>query len=1098
MMKVTPLAKGQHAYFEKSVAKGRDDYYSGRGEAPGAWRGSAAAALGLSGVVEGVDLNSVLEGKHPVSKAALRDRDRGGSVSAYDLTFSAPKSFSVLATIADDGLARQMLAAHESAVSAAMEFVEQEMARVRRGAGGTELMATRGIVAATYRHRMSRALDPQIHTHAVIANLAQGVDGSWTALHSRRLFKMAKTAGTLYQAHLRAEVTRRTGLQWLEPQNGLADLEALMPDQLLEFSRRRRAMLAAATAAGEDLEELTLRQRETFALSTRDRKDYSIETRVWRDEVRERAASVGLDREALEAIFRRGQQARAELAQAGLEEPAREVEGRAIADELAGPAGLTATENAFAGHQVLAQLAGRQRNGLRVEDAREELRGFLGRRDVQVLPGDDVFEERWTAADLVAAEQRVIAAAVGRIGEGAAQVPRAVVERRLTSSSRTLNAEQRVAVVGVACSGNGLDVIEASAGTGKTYLAGVVRELYSAESVRVIGAAPTATAARELRDEAGIPSSTIHRILHDIDRFGVGLPERSVLLLDEAGMADTRSVARLLEHAERRAVKVIAVGDSGQLASVQAGGWLRAVGQRTGNFALTETMRQRDLGERRALGALHAGAPDGWLDWAQRQGRIDVHASAGDAVARAVSDWDRGVREHGPDQSVMIARDNARRRVLNDAARELRRTRGELGSEVDYGSTPIAVGDRIICRSNDPSLDVDNGMRGTVTVVDASKMVVETDAGPVRELPAEYAARHVEHAYCLTGHGMQGATVEQAVVVANPGHMTAGWSYSALSRARATTRLHLVGEEAQAAADQRATRREEGPQLPKSEASGEQVIAATRFVMGKRDDEDLAVDQIRGLPGPGRAGDPALTGAVAGPAPIAQEAGADRLEAEMSPAQRALVDVDRERQRLRLQRQALPHRDLQALQAARAEHDALLVLREQQALAAAAVPPPGRLSDPHGAERGYAHTVLEMTDARISATNRQMTAIAARLGDGGRQRGHELDSIDERLHHLDAQHQERTGDVVARQQEQPPQWLVERIGPRPPDGTARRRWDAAVRNSTLAQLHDTPGANLRAPLPGQPPQEAAKAQAWRRAIESQRAVVGVGRGGMGR
>ena len=1098
MLKVTPLAKGQHAYFEKSVAKGRDDYYSGRGEAPGAWRGKGAAALGLEGLVEGADLNLVLEGKAPRTGKELRDRDRGATVSAYDLTFSAPKSFSVLATVADDGMARQLIAAHESAVSAAMEFVESDMARVRRGAGGTELMRVKGIVAATYRHRMSRALDPQIHTHAVVANLAQGADGSWTALHSRRLFKMAKTAGTLYQAHLRAEVTRRTGLEWLEPHKGLAELASVRSEQVLEFSRRRRAMLAAASAAGEDLEELSLRQRETYALATRDRKDYSIETRVWRDEVRARAAEVGLDREAVAAIFREGEQARIAWAQEGLVEPAREIEGREISDELAGPGGLTATTNAFAEHEALAQLAGRQRNGLRVADARDELRQFLGRRDVQELPGDEVFEARWTAADLVAAEQRVISAAVGRMGEGAAKLSRATVERRLGRSLRTLNEQQHLAVVGVACSGNGLDVIEASAGTGKTYLAGAVRELYAADGVRVIGAAPTATAARELRDEAGIRSATIHSILFEIDRDGEGLPEGSVLVLDEAGMADTRSVARLLEHAERRHVKVIAVGDSGQLPSVQAGGWLRAIGQRTGNFALTETMRQNDLGERRALGALHAGTPDRWLEWAEGRGRIAVHLKAPEAVALAVSDWDDAVRQHGLSQSVMIARDNARRRVLNEAARELRRTRGELGREIDYGSTSVAEGDRIICRSNDRGLDVDNGMRGTAIVVEPFRIVVETDAGLVRELPAEYVAEHVQHAYCLTGHGMQGATVEHAVVVANPGHMTAGWSYSALSRARTATQLHLVGEEAQAASDQRAERRDEGPQQPVTAATAEQVIAATAFVMGKRDDEDLAVDQIASLPGPGRAGDPALTQTVRGPIAPVQEAGADRLEADMSPAQRHLVVVERERQRLRLQRLALPHRELEALRAARAEHDALLAMRETQALAAAAIPPPGRLRDQHGAERGYAQAVVATTDDRIAATSRQIAAITARLGEGNRARGHELAGIDDRLRQLDEHHDNLTTDVVRSQQDEPPQWLQQRLGPRPEAGSERRRWDAAVRQTTLAQLHQQPDTDLQQPLPGQPPQDAAKAQAWRRAIAAQRSVAGAGRGTSGR
>lgn len=1085
---MNPLAKGQHAYFEKSVAKGRDDYYSGKGEAPGVWRGKAAAALGLSGVVEGEALTTLLEGKRPGTGEALRDRDRGGSVSAYDLTFSAPKSFSVLATVADDEMARQMIAAHESAVSAAMEFVESDMARVRRGAGGTQLMEVKGIVAATYRHRMSRALDPQIHTHAVISNLAEGMDGSWTALHSRRLFRMAKTAGTLYQAHLRAEVTRRTGLEWTEPHKGLAEIAAIRPEQVHEFSRRRTAMLAAARNAGEDLDELTLRQRETYALATRDRKDYSIETGTWREEIRARAAEVGLDRDAIAAVFRAGQEARVEWAQVGLVEPPAEVDGGVIADELAGSSGLTAMENAFVGHQALAELAGRHRNGLRVADARGELDQFLARRDLQPLPGDDVFEQRWTTGELVAAEQRLISAAIGRMGEGTAALSRRSVEHRLQSSSRTLNQQQRTAVLGVTMSGNGMDVIEASAGTGKTYLAGAVRELYAAENVMVIGATPSATAARELQEEAGIPSWTIHRRLFELDQHGVGLPAGSVLLLDEAGMADTRSVARLLEHAAEQGVKVIAVGDSGQLPSVQAGGWLRAIGSRTGNYALTETMRQHDPQERRALGALHAGLPDKWLDWAMGEGRIAVHREASNAVVDAVAEWDDGVRRHGAGQSVMIARDNARRRVLNEAARELRRTRGELGREVDYGQTSIAEHDRIICRANDRSLDVDNGMRGTVLAVEPFKVIVQTDAGLIRELPAEYCAAHVQHAYCLTGHGMQGATVEHAVVVANPGHMTAGWSYSALSRARTSTQLHLIGEEAQAAADQRVERRDEGPQQAEQPMEVAQVLAATEFVMGKRDDEDLAVDQIRRLPAPGRVNDPALARAVEGPVAPIQEAGADDLEAQMSPPQRHLIVLGRERTRLQAQRSLLPHRELAAMQAARAEHEALLLQREEQALRVAQIPQPGVMSDRHAAERAYAQAVLETTDERIAATRRQIQAVSDRLGDGDVRR-QELVAIDARLEEVDGQRRDLQKALVREQQENPPGWLQERIGEQPQDVAGRRRWNAAVRETTLAQIHENPRADLRTPLPSQRPTDADHARAWNRAIAAQRAAA---------
>ncbi len=135
-------------------------------------------------------------------------------------------------------------------------------------------------------------------------------------------------------------------------------------------------------------------------------------------------------------------------------------------------------------------------------------------------------------------------------------------------------------------------------------------------------------------------------------------------------------------------------------------------------------------------------------------------------------------------QAVMIARDNDTRAALNSAARELSEGSRAARRGARLRPRELAVGDRVICRRNDRLIDVDNGMRGTVRHLDDDRVVIDTDTGLVRELPAAYVAEHLEHAYALTGHGMQGGTVEAAIVVASPRDLTAGWSYTALSRAR--------------------------------------------------------------------------------------------------------------------------------------------------------------------------------------------------------------------------------------------------------------------------------------------------------------------------
>ncbi len=139
-------------------------------------------------------------------------------MAGFDLTFRAPKSVGVLFGIGEPEVVREIVQAHEAAVGEALGYLEREACVARRGHGGAVFVRGRGFVAAAFRHRSSRAGDPLLHTHVVVASATQGPDGRWTALDGRLLYRHAKTAGFLYQAALRAEITGRLGLEW-EPSN---------------------------------------------------------------------------------------------------------------------------------------------------------------------------------------------------------------------------------------------------------------------------------------------------------------------------------------------------------------------------------------------------------------------------------------------------------------------------------------------------------------------------------------------------------------------------------------------------------------------------------------------------------------------------------------------------------------------------------------------------------------------------------------------------------------------------------------------------------------------------------------------------------------
>ncbi|MBW3603253.1 MAG: relaxase domain-containing protein, partial [Actinobacteria bacterium] len=674
MLSIGKLANGQQKYYERQVAQGQDDYYSGRGEAPGEWVGRGAGALGLAGRVEAARFNALAAGidpSDPELQRTLRDDGRSSKVAAYDLTFSAPKSVSVLYATADQETAGQLVEAHEAAVRGALAYVEDEAVRVRRGHAGAEEHPGVGVVGAAYRHRMSRALDPQLHTHVVCANVTRGPDGRWTALHGAPLYREAKTAGFLYQAHLRHEVSRRLGLAWGPVTKGSAELADVPAEVLPTFSRRRAQIAAREVELAAEGRSLDRRGRERVAYDTRQRKDYGREqdTPSWREEVRARAAEHGLAERDVETVLEAG---RARL-QRGPEDE--DLNGRvrgALGDHLAGEHGLTEKANAFAGRDALQQLAAAARHGASVDAVRGAGQTFTARGDVSATQTGG-----WTTTQLVASERRLIAAAVGRAGERTGVVDAAVLERALASADRPLSDQQAAAVRAIATSGNGVDVVEALAGTGKTYTAGVLRQVYQDAGHPVVGLAPTGRAVRELTEEAGVPAWTIDRALIDHERYADAIPQGAVVLVDEAGMAATRPTERILELAQAAQAKVVAIGDSGQLPSVQAGGWMRAVGDRVGRHELTAVVRQRDTTERRALGLLHEGRPEGWLGWAQDHDRLAVHTDQPAATA-ALEEWQAAAGRHGPAQAVLIARDNATREHLNDQAREHQRAQGAL------------------------------------------------------------------------------------------------------------------------------------------------------------------------------------------------------------------------------------------------------------------------------------------------------------------------------------------------------------------------------------------------------------------------------------
>jgi conjugative relaxase-like TrwC/TraI family protein len=799
VLSVAKLALGQEAYYEQQVAQGLDDYYAGRGESPGLWVGAAAGGLGLVGVVRDGDLGTLLRGLSPADGERLRPpaRERTTTVrtldeatgvwreepktlapvAGYDLVFSCPKSVSLLHALTDDENVRRAISdAHETSWQAALSYLESEACVVRRGRGGAIREYGEGFVAAAFRHRTSRAQDPHLHTHVIVANLARAADGKWRALDGEAILRTYRlAAGYLYEAHLRNELSRTLGVRWREPVKGMAEIEGVPTETLRAFSTRRRSLVEHMEAIGSS----GFAASRVAALATRERKE-RVDLPELRETWLERAAEMDLRASELRGLLHR--------------DPARHPGLPTItADDL------TAHQATITTPEIVRAVAGAARDGASVEVILADVGRIIRRPEVTTV-GDDTTPGRpgrFTAANLLDLERDAIRIGLGGREAGAPRAAIARVMSALAGAPVRLSEEQRTLVATAALTSDRVVCVIGIAGAGKTTALRALGDSFMRSDVPVLGAAPSGRAADELREATEIPARTLHCLLSEARRSG-GLPRGCVLVIDEAGMAETRVLAPMLSLVEEARGKAILVGDPVQLPAVGAGGLYASLCDRLGAVRLVENRRQHDRAERDALTRLRDGDAEGYLGHAAHASRLAVADDAAHAKQRLLADWWQAAAEGDLREVVMLALRRADVAELNQGARALLRRGGRLGAnELVAGDRAFRAGDRVICRRNDSVLKVCNGTRATVHTADAEAgaLTLRLDGGPIRQIPVGYAAEHLEYGYALTGHAAQGLTVDRAFVLARAEGALAEWGYVAASRARVETRLYAVGPE---------------------------------------------------------------------------------------------------------------------------------------------------------------------------------------------------------------------------------------------------------------------------------------------------------------
>ncbi len=822
---IAKLSVGREDYYVREVAENREEYLSGHGESPGRWLGHGAQALGQQGIASTEAFVRVFHGRHPDTGELLGRPHGDRGVPAFDVVLRPTKSVSLLYGLGDAKVAGDVLDAHHQATEQTLAYLEEHVG-ARRGHGGHEHVDGNGLLAVGFDHRTSRAGDPLLHAHVIVANRVQGPDGRWTALDGRDLYRHRLAADAIYRSTYQRALTRSLGVAWSEPDRwGNREL-AGMPNHLLKvFSKRADAIDCEVERLEVEGRVRTPKLVKWAVHATRQAKRQEAPATLverWRAE----AAEHGVDApELLRGVLGRDRHAPGGPL-AGDGATTDEAVVAAVFDRLGGAQGLTAQASTFARPEVIAALGDQL-----VAADRAELEGladrFLDERAVSVVADRTLGERRWSIPELLEVEQRLVADALERRGDHAAVCsPEAV--REALAEHPTVGEDQAGMVRDLTLSGDGVRVVVGKAGTGKTYAVGVARHAFALDGYRVLGAAPTGIAATSLEAEGFEEVATVDRLLHELDQEVVGrrdasraarhdrqgeapvLDARSVLVVDEASMVGSRKLTRLLDHAQQAGAKVLLVGDDRQLGAIDAGGGFRGLRVRLGASVLTENRRQQAAWEREALELVRDGQVDQAVAAYREHERMVPASSKTELTLNLVRDWwqahqqaETAQRSGEPGgEAVILAwrRDEVDR--LNTTCQHVMALNGRLGAEqLEVGDRSIHVGDQVICGRNDlRRLGVANGTRGRVTALNKQDRTLrlETEQGRQVTLPADYLNSPVPHgrrvvdlAYATTGHKAQGLTRWRALVRIT-GQEDANWLYVQLSRAREDTRLHTI------------------------------------------------------------------------------------------------------------------------------------------------------------------------------------------------------------------------------------------------------------------------------------------------------------------
>jgi conjugative relaxase-like TrwC/TraI family protein len=767
--------------------------YAAAARVGGWWIGSAVEAelgidpaspvqitvLGEDGKAEQTgDLTRLLEGKHPRTgeDLPLVQRQRGRR-EGFDITFSPPKSVSILGLLSGDQAVEDATwRAHRAAVKTTMAWFERELAVGRRGHGGRDGVVHGTIAAVGWDHATSREDDPQMHTHVSISNLIWAVDGKLSSLDGDRFFagkhareQIVKVLSNVYGSEMRREMTEELGVGWTKPQgrDGHREIAGVPSKLIREFSRGRRRVLAATEAAGLG-DDASGKARQAAEMASRSAKGEKLASELMPEWQARMEALYVRPIDIVRSVAKQRTKHKGPMKMPEVPDVMRALHG----------AGGKPT---WTRHDLVGALCLLTPLGIDPATAEQWADDVLSSDDVltasePIAPKSEYATHgtgqaaRFTWRALWEAESAVVEMA--KTTERAGIDP-AVVEQTIAAS--TLDDEQATLVRAV--TGDGFcHLISARAGTGKTYALGEAAKAWAEDGREAVGITNAWRAANELSD-VGIESEPFAKIAMRAQFQGVEiedlLPAGGVVVVDETSQMPSLDLAQLVGAAQRAECQVVLCGDPRQLGSVEAGGLFAMLASDDNTVELVINRRQIEPWRVQMIEDIRSGRGARAVDALYDNGDIVLTETPEDAATQLLADWAEA-RASGAEVAILSGT-VAGRETLNALAHAHLVASGEvsengivLAETHEHNGLPereVAGGDEVRFRKQrqfSSQVKVVNGDGGIVEHADAKHITVRLADGHIVKMTTDWAGEHVDLGYASTVHAAQGQTVGTA------------------------------------------------------------------------------------------------------------------------------------------------------------------------------------------------------------------------------------------------------------------------------------------------------------------------------------------------